>query len=120
MSRPREKRRSPRAPVSIRIDYSTVDALFWDFARNINEGGVFVETDSPLPVGTKVQLKFYLPGLADPVETQGEVVWVGRGGPGQSDEDQGASRPGMGIQFTELSAENKQAINRLVQELRKG
>ena len=102
----------------MRIDYSTVDSFFWDFARNINEGGLFVETDSPLPVGTLVQLKFYLPGLDAPVETQGEVVWVGRGGETGSHSEDTPARPGMGIQFKELSAESKEAINRLVQTLR--
>ena len=40
-----ERRRSERAPVTVRIEYATVDALFSDFTRDINEGGIFVETD---------------------------------------------------------------------------
>ena len=41
-----ERRRSIRALI-VRIEYATVDALFSDFTRNINEGGVFIETDFP-------------------------------------------------------------------------
>ncbi|NOY54313.1 MAG: TIGR02266 family protein, partial [Deltaproteobacteria bacterium] len=72
----KDQRKSNRVPVSIRIDYSTVDQFFWDFARNINEGGLFVESNHPLPVGTTVQLKFYLPNRDAPLNSTGEVVWV--------------------------------------------
>jgi type IV pilus assembly protein PilZ len=119
MGQQKEKRRTPRAPVSIRIDYSTVDHLFWDFASNINEGGLFVESNNPLDVGTTVQLKFFLPDLESPIETLGEVVWVGSNA---FDSDQEGGSPdsiGMGIQFKEIGEESKQAINLLIKELRK-
>jgi uncharacterized protein (TIGR02266 family) len=114
-----DKRRYHRAPVSIRIDYSSVDQFFWDFASNINEGGIFVETNKPLEVGAAVQLKFFLPNLESPIETSGEVVWVGN----KDFDDDAVGRPsqttGMGIQFKELGEESKTAINQLIHELRK-
>lgn len=125
MSREGDQRRTPRAPVSIRVDYGTVDDFFWDFARNINEEGVFVESNKPLAVGTAVKVKFYLPNLTEPIETMGEVLWVntGSGQPKGSapdmGEDETADKPGMGIQFKSLDAKGKAAINGLVQELRK-
>jgi type IV pilus assembly protein PilZ len=109
-----EKRRSDRAPVSIRVDYSTVDELFWDFARNINEGGIFVETGSPPPLGTTVRLKFYIPNRDEPIESMGEVVRV------ETEAGAKGSRPGMGIEFRGLDRQAKEAINSLVRELRKG
>jgi len=42
-----ERRRSERVDLLVRVDYKTVDELFSEFARNINEGGMFVETDAP-------------------------------------------------------------------------
>lgn len=120
-----DKRRSHRAPVSIRIDYSTVDEFFWDFARNINEGGLFVETNHLLPVGTTVQLKFYLPNQDAPLKSTGEVVWV-KNSPGKDtppgEEGNGGTveKPGMGIEFRGLNESGKEAINRLVRELKKG
>jgi uncharacterized protein (TIGR02266 family) len=71
-----ERRRSDRAPVVVRIEYSTVDALFSDFTRNINEGGIFVETEEPIPLDEKVDLKLRLPGSNDLVHVQGRVVRV--------------------------------------------
>lgn len=114
-----DKRHSPRAPVSIRIDYSTVDQILWDFARNINEGGLFVESNNPLEVGTQVQLKFYLPDLESPIETIGEVLWVGDSSSNKNGNTPSPGKKGMGIVFKELNKENKAAINLLVKELKK-
>ena len=99
-----EKRRSPRTPFNIRVRYATVDDLFSDFARNINEGGMFIETSEPCPVDTVVSLDFELPGDTAPVRTKGRVVWV-------DDE-------GMGIEFEDLDAAARARINHLVRELR--
>ncbi len=119
----KDHRKSDRAPVSIRIDYSTVDEFFWDFARNINEGGLFVESNHPLPIGTRVQLKFYLPNRDAPLNSTGEVVWV-KPLPDPADPSEGGEtrgeKPGMGIEFRGLNQEGKEAINRLVRELKKG
>jgi type IV pilus assembly protein PilZ len=119
MAHDSEKRRTPRAPVSIRIDYSTVDQVLWDFASNINTGGVFVESNNPLEVGTLVHVKFYLPDLDSPIETTGEVVWVGIREAEDEDMEGSPGKPGMGIVFKELDSQSKTAINRLVKELRK-
>jgi type IV pilus assembly protein PilZ len=87
-----------------------VDELFSDFARNINEGGIFVETESPHDVGTSVDLQFKLPGSDEPVRVTGTVVHQSAGSPGDP--------PGMGIEFSELDAPTRDRINGLVRKLR--
>lgn len=99
-----ERRKSPRADFVVRVDYQTVDALFSEFARNINEGGIFVETEAPEPVGTRVELEFKLPGADEPVEVTGTVVRAEEGG--------------MGIEFDQLGADHRQRINQIVRNLR--
>ncbi len=99
-----EQRRSPRTPFNIRVQYATVDALFADFTRNINEGGLFIETSDPCPVDSVVGLDFELPGDTVPVRTQGRVVWV--------------NDDGMGIEFEDLDGASRARINHLVRELR--
>ncbi len=107
-----ERRQSPRADVLVRVDYQTVDELFSDFARNINEGGLFVETDKPPAVGTEVSLQFRIPGSEEPVVSSGRVVRTATG--------RGSDPPGMGIEFDGLDERARQRINDLVRQLRSG
>jgi type IV pilus assembly protein PilZ len=105
-----ERRQSPRAEFVVRVNYRTVDALFSEFASNINEGGIFVETDTPQPAGTEVELEFKLPGASEPVRVHALVVrTVGAG----LDEPSG-----MGIEFGNLSAEVRQQIDEIIRKLR--
>lgn len=106
-----EKRRSRRTSLVVRVDYSTVDSFFSEFTTNINEGGLFIETDNPSPIGTRVVLKFALPGTDDPLKVDGRVVWVSPEG--------SAEAPGMGIEFENLDDECRRRINDVVRSLRR-
>ena len=105
-----DRRKTPRADVIVRVDYQTVDQLFSEFARNINEGGLFVETDNAPEIGTPVELQFQIPGSVDPIQVTGFVVRVTEG-----DAETG---PGMGIEFEDLDAQAREHINELVRKLR--
>ena len=105
-----ERRRTERAPVVVRIEYSTVDALFSDFTRNINEGGIFVETDEVIPLDEKVELKLQLPGSNDFVHVTGRVVRIE---PASAD-----TTGGIAIEFEELDANARDLINAAVRRLR--
>lgn len=107
-----ERRRSERVDLLVRVDYKTVDELFSEFARNINEGGLFVETDTPPSIGSPVALQFTIPGTDDPIQVMGRVVRVT---PGDRDEP-----PGMGIEFEDLDSQSREMINGLVRNLRVG
>lgn len=105
-----ERRRSPRSPLVVRVSYSTVDALFSEFSRNINEGGLFIETDSPPPTDTRVALEFQLPGCDAPIQARGRVAWI---------RPASAEGPaGMGVEFEQLSADARRYIDTLVRRLR--
>jgi type IV pilus assembly protein PilZ len=105
-----ERRRAERADLVVRVDYQTVDEIFSEFARNINEGGLFVESETPHPIGTRVDLQFKLPGSDEPLQVSGSVV---RTSLGTADEPSG-----MGIVFDELDTRSRQRINQLVRRLR--
>ncbi|HEY8153832.1 MAG TPA: TIGR02266 family protein [Myxococcota bacterium] len=105
-----ERRRAERADLLVRVDYQTVDEFFSEFARNINEGGLFVESETPHALGTRVDLQFKLPGGDEPVQVSGSVV---RTSPGSPDEP-----PGMGIEFDDLDPQTRQRINEMVRRLR--
>ncbi len=106
-----EKRKSPRIPANIRVNYSTVDEFLSDFTTNINEGGLFIQTKTVLEIGTSVQLKFSLPQAKRLIEVEGEVMWT-------TSADGPEKNAGIGIKFQDLSEEDKEMINELVRQLR--
>jgi type IV pilus assembly protein PilZ len=107
-----ERRRSERTDYVVRVDYKTVDELFSEFARNINEGGLFVETERPPVVGSLVALEFQIPGGSEPIQVMGRVI---RTSGGERDEPLG-----MGIEFENLDGQSRDLINDLVRNLRVG
>ncbi len=105
-----ERRRAERADLVVRVDYQTVDEFFSEFARNINEGGLFVESETPHPLGTRVDLQFQLPGSDEPAQLSGTVVRTSNGS--------GSEPPGMGIVFDDLDRQTRQRVDQLVRRLR--
>lgn len=121
------KRRFQREEMVIRVNYSTVDDFFSEFATNINEGGIFIETERPHSVGTPVTLQFQLPTKEDPLTVTGRVVWTREAGAaalGGTEScnskscDAAACSAGMGIEFETLDVSARSEINRLVRLLR--
>lgn len=105
-----DARRSRRERLVVRVDYSTVDSFFSEFTTNINEGGLFIETDAPSAIGTQVQLQFQLPGTDEPLKVGGRVIWTSPGAPGEV--------PGMGVEFEELDPIARDQVNAVVRRLR--
>jgi uncharacterized protein (TIGR02266 family) len=95
------KRQAER--VTINKEFESFDAFIHEYVTNISRSGVFVKSKQPLPVGTRVNLKFTV--IMDDIETiegVGEVVRVEH------------EPPGMGVVFTELSQYSKHLIDRLL------
>ena len=109
-SDPEERRRGERVALKIPVDYSAVDAFFTEFSANINEGGMFIETDTQAEPGTQVQLQFNLPGLDEPIAVSGIVA--------RSSDGKEESPAGVGIEFLELDPEVRDTINRIARRLR--
>ncbi len=92
------------ARVTINKEFESVDAFVHEYVTNISRSGAFVKSADPLPVGTRVDLKFTV--IMDEVETiegVGEVVRV-----------QTTDPPGMGVVFTELSQYSQSLLSRLL------
>jgi uncharacterized protein (TIGR02266 family) len=105
-----DRRRTGRAGVTVRVDYATVDEMFSEFTRDINEGGIFIETEKPHQAGTEVTMQFHLPGNSEVLRTIGRVVRVSSGDIG--------SPAGMGIEFDELTVDDRTKIDQIVRSLR--
>jgi uncharacterized protein (TIGR02266 family) len=100
-----KKRRDER--VTINKEFESFDAFIHEYVTNISRSGVFIKSKQPLPVGTKVNLRFTV--IMDDIETiegQGEVVRV--------DEEPA----GMGVVFTQISGYSEQLIEKLLTQKR--
>ncbi len=109
----RQERKAQRLHHEILVAYRTVDGFITDWAVNISKGGLFVNTRTPLPVGSQVRLIVSLPDAAFPFDLQGKVSWV--------NEFDNASNlvPGMGIEFVDIDDEKRGRIAAFVDKLQK-
>lgn len=106
----RERRRSRRVPVQIQIQYQTADGFFQDYIRNLSLGGIFIETEKPLPTNTKLKVEFRLPEMNDPITADGVVVHtLGRRQNAQP------APSGMGIRFSELNSASRKRLESYLQ-----
>src|SRR5690242_6966409 len=62
--------------VRLKVAYKRPEALLSEYTRSIGRGGVTLQTQKSVPVGTRFVFEMYNPGVATPVEVQGEVVRV--------------------------------------------
>jgi uncharacterized protein (TIGR02266 family) len=93
--------------MALEVEYRTSTAFLVAYSLNLSKGGLFLETDTPLPVGTSIRLRFQVQGGQNPIETEGAVIWVRE----KTNED-GPS--GMGIAFLQLEARYGAFIDSIV------
>jgi hypothetical protein len=89
--------------VTINKEFESFDAFIQEYVTNISRTGVFIKSQQPLPIGTRVNLRFTV--IMDDIESiegVGEVVRVE------------ANPPGMGVVFRELSTYSKSLIEKLL------
>lgn len=72
--------------------------------NDLSTGGVFIDVSNPLPVGSNLELRFKVPDKE--IRVSGEVRYS-------------VPRIGMGIHFLDLGAEERIAIQRVVEDLTK-
>jgi uncharacterized protein (TIGR02266 family) len=74
MARDGEKRRDPRVPLVLRVDYPGSPDAVRDVTENLSVGGLFIRTARVLAEGARVPLQISFPGLLAPLEVEVEVV----------------------------------------------
>lgn len=104
--RPASDRRSyDRIDVTWSVDCETEDTFLYANITNISEVGIFVRTNEPLEVGTRLTLKFAPPGSDDALVLTGQVAWVNPIRMLASNPN-----PGMGIRFIDLTQESRERL----------
>ncbi len=73
--------------------------------QNVSQGGVFIESDLLYDEGEVIWFSFTLPGAME-IRTRGRVVWTKK----EVDPDDPGDRPGMGIEFLDLSDAERAAL----------
>jgi uncharacterized protein (TIGR02266 family) len=101
-------RRYRRLTVRLLVDFVTSGGVRCDYATTLGAGGLFVESEEPLPPGSLLKVRFRLPGREHLHEIQGRVAWSQPAGA------DARRAPGMGVEFTDAVA-----VSRLARELEK-
>ncbi|MCP4499907.1 MAG: hypothetical protein GY822_08085 [Deltaproteobacteria bacterium] len=99
-----ERRRQKR--VTVNHEFASIEEFISEYVSDISRTGIFIRSDDPLPIGTKIDLHFSI--IVDDFETIegiGEVVRVIPPG--------GKEPPGMGVLFTELTAFSQALVERM-------
>ena len=100
----------PRAArVTLNRDYTKGDDLLSEYVMDVSQSGAFIRTNDPLPVGTRIQVRFSVAvDRMEIVEGVAEVVRVS------------AAPAGMGVFFVELTEASQDVLGRLVDQRRSG
>ena len=80
------RRGSPRVVLGIPIQYRFGNTIAAALTLNLSHGGIAIRTTSPLDGGSKIKVRFRMPGSKRDIDAEGHVAWSDR-------------RVGMGIQF---------------------
>ena len=97
MSTPRDHR------ITVNHEFQSLEQFITDYVTNISLSGVFVRSKSPLPPGTRVNLRFtILDQEVELIEGVGEVVRVSY------------DPPGMGVAFLELTRVSQDLVSKLI------
>lgn len=100
MASENDKRKETRIPVDLWIEAARDGELYYQRAGNLSVGGAFFVQTIPLPLGTRVALKFTLPGDSHEIVCDGDIV--------------SAKELGMGVQFVGLVPGDRARIEKLI------
>ena len=95
------RRASPRVVLGIPIQYRFGNTIAAALTLNLSRGGIAIRTTSPLEHGSKIKVRFRLPGSKRDIDAEGRVAWSDR-------------RVGMGIQFESVEPASQTLIDNFV------
>ncbi len=107
-----DRRQYPRIAVEWPVDYDSKDTYLFSYISDISAMGIFVHTSIPEAPGTILHLTFTPPGQKT-LSLEGKVTWINP----VNEDNHPERRPGMGIQFINVSDAQKQQLQDLIQTI---
>lgn len=95
-----DTRRYRRISVRILVDYIHEEGTSSGYATTLGAGGLFIESEEPLPCGTTLKMRFGLPQSDQLHELEGRVVWQSK----TTTPSAQIQAPGFGVKFSEGAA----------------
>jgi len=109
-----DKRLYPRKPIRTQVVFENEDSegVLYFFSTDISAGGLFLESEIPIRLGTQVFLRFSLTPKAKPIQATGEVVRVMR----DKKNIDGKEKVGIGIQFIYIHPLDRELIQEFISQ----
>jgi len=104
----KDTRHHPRVPLVMEVGFRSTGSFLVSYSLNLSKGGFFLETDEKVPVGTRMTVRFTIPGADAPVESSATVAWT------QPANDKTHALAGLGLKFEELEQSIGGRIDTLV------
>ncbi len=111
-------RKHPRYNTTIQVTFKSQEQFIQEYTKDISKGGIFVATEKPLPVNSRVELILSIPNLSREVKVIGEVVHTVTND--NTSEKTYERVAGMGIQFLEFEGDGQKALEVYFKSLSKG
>jgi hypothetical protein len=100
-----DRRDSDRVPIQMLVRDAALGGSFEPYLGNLALGGVWFDAFHP-PVGTRLELRFLVPGARAEIQAMGEVLRVSREG----------ARFGAHVKFVDIPLDAELAIARFLQQ----
>ena len=106
-----DKRRNARIPVDFEVRFTFENREHQGHALNLSGDGMFLRTNTMLLKGDRLEVFFRLPNVSEPFWMKGRVVW---GTWVENNPDNSLS--GMGVQFVDPLPEQKDSLEKFLQQ----
>lgn len=105
-----ERRAHPRIPMSAQVSGTSQSCFFTGVTEDLSEGGVFIATPNPPPVGASVVVRVQVEGLElSHIVEHGRVAWHRTGLNGEV--------TGCGVAFVDLDERSKAILSWMMAQL---
>ena len=104
--RSHDRRTANRIPLDLWVEEEKGNELYFRRTGNVSLGGIYFEQTIPHALGTRVKLRFSLPGSTNVMEAAGEIV----------NTPQVKDGLGMGLRFTDVSPDVLRTLGKFLEE----